>query len=203
MKKSIPMMLFVLLFAISSTFAQKIKVLAGDVTAFKGKEVVNIEYDYSKMSVGKFKNEEDYIEKKVKEYNEKEAGKGDKWAQAWVDDRGNRFEPKFEELFNKYASGKTGGVALEKHGDNEYTLTFKTTFTEPGFNIGMMKKPASINGELILTDSNGKELVKMAAYGCPGSQFGGFDFDTGTRIAESYAKCAKSLASYIVKKGLK
>lgn len=201
--KKLTTILIISFFFSAAVFGQKIKVLKGDVTTFKGKDVVNIEYDYSNMSVGKFKNEEDYVAKKVKEYNEDEPGRGDKWAQAWVDDRGNRFEPKFEELFNKYASGKTGGVALEKFGDNEYTLTFKTTFTEPGFNIGVMKKPASINGELILTDSDGKELVKMGAYGCPGSQFGGFDFDSGTRIAESYAKCAKSLASYIVKKGLK
>lgn len=197
-----PILMAVLFFS-GTAFAQKIKVLKGDVSAFKGKELVNIEYDYSSMGVGKFKKEEDYIAKKVKEYNEDEPGRGDNWAESWVADRGNRFEPKFEELFNKHAEGKSGSVILVKHGDNDHTVTFKTTYTEPGFNIGVMKKPASINGELILTDSSGKELLKMAIFGCPGSQFAGMDFDTGTRLAESYAKCGKELAKYIAKKGLK
>ncbi len=34
----------------------------------------------------------------------------------------------------------------------------------------------------------------------PGSQAMGFDYDTGTRIAEAYAKGAKMLAGFISKK---
>lgn len=201
--KKLTTFVLISIFFCAASFAQKIKVLEGDVSAFKGKPKLNIKYDYSDMAVGKFKNEEDYVEKKVSEYNEKEAGRGDRWKEAWVNDRANRFEPKFEELFNKYGDSKHGTVQVVVDNSLDHTLTFKTTFTEPGFNIGVMKKPASINGELILTDSSGEVLVKMAAYGCPGSQFGGYDFDSGTRIAESYAKCAKSLVSYITKKGLK
>lgn len=197
MKKITSLLLVSMLFC-GIAMAQKIKVLNGDVTAFKGKTELNIQYDYSTMGVGKFKNEADYVDKKVSEYNAKEAGKGDAWAEAWVNDRSTRYEPKFEELFEKNTP-----IELDGSGSSDYTLTFKTTFIEPGFNIGLTKKPASMNGELILTDASGKELVKIAAYACPGSQAMGFDFDSGTRISESYAKCAKSLGKYIAKKGLK
>lgn len=88
---------------IAGTFvanAQKVKVVEGDLSAVKGQSSFNIEFDYSDMAVGKFKKESDYIEKRRKEINEKEAGKGDSWAESWVSDRESRFEPKFLELIN-------------------------------------------------------------------------------------------------------
>ncbi len=62
---------------------------------------MNVEYDYSEFGVGKFVTEQEYLDKKSAEYNAKEAGKGDAWKKAWVEDRKYRYEPKFEELFNK------------------------------------------------------------------------------------------------------
>src|SRR6056297_966360 len=96
-----------LIMGVSTTKAQKINIVEGDLGFLKGESVVNLEYDYSDMSVGKFENEEDYIAKKKTEYNEKEAGRGDKWEESWVEDRGTKFQPMFEELLNKY-TGKRG-----------------------------------------------------------------------------------------------
>ncbi len=75
--------------------AQKIKVVSGDITVLKGQSELDVVFDYSGMGVGKFKSEEEYVIKKIKDYNKKEAGRGDKWAKAWVEDRNSRFEPKF------------------------------------------------------------------------------------------------------------
>lgn len=58
-----------------SLFAQKMK--SGSFSALKGQTVVNLQYDYSNMTVGKFKNESDYINKRVADMNKKEAGAGD------------------------------------------------------------------------------------------------------------------------------
>ena len=64
--------------------AQKIKMKSGSLDFLKGQTSLLVKYDYSNMAVGKFTDEAEYIAKKKAEYNEKEAGKGDKWAEAWV-----------------------------------------------------------------------------------------------------------------------
>jgi len=37
----------------------------------------------------------------------------------------------------------------------------------------------------------------------PGTTFTGYDYDTGLRIAEAYAKCGKSLGAFLSKKAFK
>ncbi len=176
-------------------FAQKIKLVEGDVKALKGQTSVNTEFTYDGMAVGKFSNEKDYIDDKKKAYNEKEAGKGDSWAEKWVEDRKLRFEPKFRELFTK----ESGISASDENAT--YTLIFKTTKTEPGYNIGIAKKPAFIDAELwiVETKNRDKVIAKMAIFNVPGSQFGGYDFETGARLQECYAKAGKEFGIYISK----
>ena len=114
-------LLFVLLIAGTNSYAQKVKLLSGKLTVLKSVENLNLEYDYSKMGVGKFSNEEDYIKTKKADYNKKEEGRGDTWEQSWVADRKNRFEPQFEELFNELTALVNpsqiyaGGYQLVKH----------------------------------------------------------------------------------------
>src|SRR5688572_950528 len=115
------------LFSIN-TNAQKIKTVDGDLSPLKDETSINIEFVYAGMSVGKFDDEKEYIAKKTEEYNKKEPGKGDSWAKSWVDDRASRFEPKFIELFEENSK-----MTVKK--DAKYTMIFKTTSTEPGFNI--------------------------------------------------------------------
>lgn len=88
--------------------AQKVRLLDGSLEALKGVTKINVQFDYSKMGVGKFETEEEYINKKKEDYNKKESGKGDDWARAWKADRKNRFEPQFKELFAKYCDINMG-----------------------------------------------------------------------------------------------
>ncbi|WP_212002794.1 hypothetical protein [Chitinophaga sp. HK235] len=170
--------------------AQKIKLVEGDLSALKNEKQLNVEYTYNQLKVGKFDNEDDYIRKKTEEYNQKEAGKGDNWAKAWKDDRKNRFEPKFEMLFNENSDIKAG-----RFPEAKYTLVFHTTFVEPGFNIGIMRKNAYIDAEVLIVETASKKPVaKMSLDNAPGRIFGGFDFDTGVRIQEAYAVSGKKLA---------
>lgn len=178
----------------STLFAQKIKVESGDVKAMKGVTELKIEYDYSDMSVGKFEVEEDYINKRVAELNEEEAGTGDSWKVKWFEDRPERFEPKFEELFSKYASFITSGQDVEA----DVVMKVHTTFTEPGWNAGVMRRSAFLNFEVTFTKA-GEELAVITLEKCPGSDAMGFDFDTGYRISEGYAKAGKSLGKYLTK----
>ena len=185
---------FALILFGSTLFAQKIKVQSGNVKALKGVTELKIEYDYSDMSVGKFDVEEDYIIEKVAELNEDEAGTGDSWKVKWFEDRPERFEPKFEELFTKYAPNITSGQDVEA----EALMNVHTTFTEPGWNAGVMRRPAFLNLEITITKA-GEELAVITMEKCPGSDAMGFDFDTGYRISEGYAKAGKSLGKYLTK----
>jgi hypothetical protein len=179
--------------------AQKIVLESGDGSVIKAEKKLNIEFDYSEFGVGKFPKEADYVKSKKDEYNAKEPGRGDKWHESWIGDRKNRFEPKFLELINKGLEKK--GMMVGSNPDTKYTLVVKTTFLEPGFNVGVMKRPASVSFKYIFYETANPSNV-VAVYfqnTVPGSQFGGYDFDVGTRVAESYAKGGKMLAAMISK----
>jgi hypothetical protein len=182
------------LMAFSSAIAQKVKLIEGDLSALKNEKSINTEFSYDKMKVGKFDDEAEYVNKKKEEYNKKEAGKGDTWATQWVDDREEKFEPQFNELFEK-----TSMMSITPK--SKYTLIYKTTFTEPGFNIGVMRKNATIDGEawIVETANKNKVIAKISVAKAPGRMFGGFDFDTGERIQEAYAMAGRAVAKMIVK----
>lgn len=179
------------------TFAgAKVTLVNGSVAPIKGKTVV-VQFVYDGTSVGDFRNENDYIAKKKAEYNEKEPGRGDKWAEAWKADRAKRFEPKFFELINEYsAETNTKFVAS---GDAEYTMVVKTVKTEPGFNIAIMRKPALIDIDVTIKDKAGKTVARLTGEDIKGRGYGGFDFDTGTRLQEAYALAGKTLGNFITK----
>jgi hypothetical protein len=179
--------------------AQKIKIKSGSLDFLKGQTSLLVKFDYSNMAVGKFSKEEDYIAKKKAEYNEKEAGKGDKWAEAWVNDRSARFEPKFEELFNEYCS-KKGLTCSQTAANAEYEMAVHTFFTEPGYNIGISRANAYIDVEISFRKiADGEEVAVIGFDNVPGMLAMGYDFDTGQRISEAYAKLGKSLAGLVLK----
>ena len=177
-----------------NTIAQKIKISDGDLSVLKGETAVNIEFVYDGQSVGKFDSEKEYIQKKTAEYNEKEAGMGDRWAKNWVSDRASRFEPKFIELFQE-----NSGMTVKK--DAKYTLVFKTLSTEPGYNIMIKRKNAEIDAEvwIVETANRNKRIATLTVSNAPGRTFGGADYDTGLRISEAYAVAGKRLGNFIKK----
>jgi hypothetical protein len=188
--------LFILTLA-TVAWGQRIKTTEGSIAVLNGQTEVNVEFTYDNMSVGKFPNEADYVADRKKTMNEKEAGTGDKWAVNWVDDRANRYEPKFFELFNKESVIQGGAKPNAK-----YTMIVHTSFTEPGFNVGVMRKNAALNAEVTVveTANRGKVLCKITIEGAQGGTAFGYDFDTGLRISECYAVVGKRLGA-IVKKG--
>lgn len=189
-----PTLLLVLLSIGLTSFAQKIKLLEGDVSALKGQTEVKTEFQYE-MSVGKFDKEDDYIASKKKELNGKEAGRGDTWEKSWKSDRQERFEPQFRELFSKHSGISTVGQ------NATYTLIFKTTKTEPGFNVGVASRPAFIDGEAIIveTQNPSKIIARISITKALGRDVMGFDYETGARLQEAYAKAGKELGAFIKK----
>ncbi len=181
-----------------SAFAQ-VKKTKGSLKEMGKITEINVEFTYDNMSVGKFAKEQDYLDKKRGEYNEKEKGRGDRWVESWKADRKNRFEPKFLDLFSK-RSGLDGG---EKPGA-KYTLIFNTNFTEPGYNVYVSRQNAYISGtaKIVETKDRNKVLAEFKVTRMPGRSFSGYDFDTGERIQEAYAKAGKEVGA-VVKKEMK
>ncbi len=194
MKNSFLLTMMLSFILISPAIGQKVKA-DGNVDFLKGVKEVTLAYKYDKMAVGKFKDGNDYVAKKTKELNEKEKGKGDEWAKKWVADRSERFEPRFEMLLGEYCKG----IDFDQNNKSDYTMTLETVFTEPGFNVGVMRQNAYINVIVHFTDKSGKELATLTINNIPGRDVFGYDFDTGQRIEESYAKAGKTIGKYLTK----
>lgn len=198
MKKRI-FLLICLVAPLFGVYGQKIK-QTGNLSPLKGEKVLNVQYVYDGLLVGKV-DEPSYITKKVTEYNADEAGKGDKWKESWFNDRKTRYQPKFEELFNKHMED-AGIVVKDGASDAKFTLIVKTKVIEPGFNVGVVRKSAFINVavDVVETANPSKPIAQFTIDNVPGGGAMGYDFDSGFRIAEGYAKLGKSLAGYIAKK---
>ena len=195
MKHQKNFILFLIMTTISlNTFAQRVKEVEGNMPDLKNEKSINTEFTYGNISVGKYDKEEDYIKAKTEEYNKKEPGRGDSWAKKWIDDRANRYEPKFDELLTKYSD-----LTLNKNA--KYTIIFHTTFIEPGFNIGITRKNAYINGEVLIVETANKNkiLAKLTIDKAPGNSYWGNDFDTGERLSETYATAGKGLGKFLKK----
>lgn len=177
-----------------------VKTVKGDYHFLKNVKELKVEFDYSDMMVGRNLPEERYVSERVEERNEDDPGKGDAWKEGWYGARDKRYEPKFMEQFSSYLED-TGINASEENEDAPYTLIVHTVYTEPGFNVGVMKKPAEVNFEYIFVETGNpdKVVAKFKQTKVPGSQYGGYDFDVGSRVAESYAYAGKYLAKRIAK----
>lgn len=196
MKKIVTCFTLALLLSASTIYGQRIS-KQGDLNKLKGIKDFNLEFNYDNMGVGKYDKEEDYLSEGVAKRNDSEEGKGDKWKAAWLSARTERYEPKFEELFGVYFEH---GIASQNNEEAAVTIWVHTVHTEPGFNVGLVRKPASINFEVIFIDKNsGDELVTLTVLNVPGQGGMGFDFDAGFRLQESYAKLGKSLGKYLTR----
>jgi len=196
MKSLQPVVAFLFFLSLSMNGqAQHVKLVEGAFDVLNNEKKINIEFTYDSMKVGKYDKEQDFIAHKTADLNKSEPGKGDTWAKKWVEDRGYKFEEKFNEEFKKY-SDKEGGPQK----DAKYTIIFHTTFTEPGFSAGWpVRKNAEIRGEAIIVETANRNNVigKITVEKAMGGPYGGFDFDTGVRIADAYGEAGKALGKFI------
>src|SRR5512144_769871 len=130
----------------SAVNAQKIALKSGSVESLGTLSEIRVEYTYDDMMVGKLK-EADYLAKKSEEYNKKEPGKGDQWKLDWVSDRETKFQPRFQDGFNNFCKMLNVNFKIDPNAAGKVRMVIHTTFTEPGFNIYMTSKNASINAE--------------------------------------------------------
>ncbi|SRR6056297_734034 len=187
-----------LLFVVSCTSLVRFQSGNESLDYLKGQKLIGLKFDYSDMAVGKFPDEQDYIEKKVKEGNEREPGAGDEWKQKWFGQRETVFEPKFEELANKYIDQP--GMDIRRSNTNtDYTIVVHTDFMEPGFNVGVMRRPAVIRGNIKVykTDNMDKPISTFVFDKVEGQDAMGYDFAVSQRLGQAYAKLGKEFARYV------
>ena len=172
----------------------------GDFKVLKDVETVSVEFDFDGMTIGEFKDGNEYIAKKVSEKNEDEAGDGDRWKEKFVGSRDRVYAPKFVELFNKHADGEI--YMRQSAEDAEYKIIVKTVFTEPGWNAVVMRKKCRLNLLVSLINiSSGEEIASLKMDKVPGGDVMGYDINPWDRIKEGYAKSGKELAKFFIKKG--
>jgi len=80
-------------------------------------------------------------------------------------------------------------------------LQVNTDFTEPGFNVYAVKKRAKIDLTVrVIENATKKEIATIEIKNSPGRDVMGYDYDTGSRIQEAYAKAGKELGKLFNKK---
>jgi len=188
-------LLFAFICISTSIYAQNIKLVSGQLDFLKSEQYVDIKFTYDNMRVGKM-TEEDYVAKKMADY-EKSGKDPEKWRSMWLGDRKKTYEPKFIELFDKRMAARK----IEISSEGKYLMQIQTSFIEPGFNIGIARKSASIDfTATFIEKETGKEVAQITVFNSSAENFSGTDFDAAFRIGECYAKGGRELGAFIVKK---
>jgi len=193
MKKTILLSLILLIGVAAS--GQSIKRTSGNLDVLKSTKNIGVSFTYENMKVGKM-DEERYVQEKISDYNKKKSGSGEAWHKEWIADRSERFEPKFIELFSKYLGEK--GISANL-GEGDILMKINVDFIEPGFNVGVARRNASVDFTCIITSSDGKEIASVTVKEASANSFGGNDYDVGFRVQESFAKGGRELAKFMLK----
>jgi hypothetical protein len=200
MKKTV-ILLFIsmLLLTGGKAFSQKLK--SGSLSVLKGQKVLNLQYDYSKMKVGKFETEEAYVADATSDRNKKKEGSGDEWASKWRSDKEQRFQPMFEKNFNGKISD-CGLSAVPNSTDAQYTMIFRVTALEQGFQSGVgVSKPAYISIVVEIVDSKAPEtpIATIEYPKCQSVNMMGYDYDTGSRVASCFDRAGDDIGKLFCK----
>lgn len=193
--KKIAMIVLVLVSAL--TMAQPKRILSGDFKNLKGITEFNLVFDYTDLKVDKFETEEAFLEDKMK----KREGKGtaEDFKKSWFSDREERYEPKFIESFNKRFDG---AIKTDKNlASTKYTIKVQTLWIYPGYNVGIVRQPSKLNAIIkVFEIDNPNHIVLSVGYEkVLGNGAAGFDYNSGYRISEAYAKLAKEFAAELKK----
>lgn len=192
-----------LIFALSvSTLvnAQKMKIVSGNYDFLKDQKELNLVMDFSEVKFYKENMDEAvYISKREKEILD--AGKPnievEEWKQDWEHFKNTVFTEKFLASMNKNTSIKTS----VNNNDAKYTLQVETVWIYPGWFAGVMAQPSKVSTVLKFVETLNPTIVllEIESKEAPGDNFVGVP-NNNDRIAEGYAKTAKTLAKKISKK---
>lgn len=200
MKKQLTLTLAIIFSVV--VYGQKMKVIQGDFAFLKGQTEFNVEFDYDNLKLyNDDRTEEQYVNERTAELEEKARGKGETWAKKWEASKELIYAPKFLELMNRYLSEENGMYFSEDAPNAKYTLIVESTWMYPGYNVAVMRKPAKLSTNLKFVETANRDNVLLEITGkeAPGNRYGG-TFSNEDRLGEGYAKTGKTLAGMIMKK---
>jgi len=183
-----------LLFFSIHAHAQEVFLTRGDLSILKGETSINIELTYDKMIIGGYGKEAAYIKKRTTELNAKEPGSGDSWATKWELDKKTLFVEKFVLEFTKQNK-----MTISKEA--KYTLIFDTKALEPGYQIGISKQNAGVDGNVTIVETANREkkLVVLFVQRAEDSKWRGAAFDAASRIADAYYLDGQKVGKFLEK----
>lgn len=178
--------------------AQYIALEDGDLSPLSKEKIINIVYTFDNLTIGKM-TETDYIQKKVKEYNNSEQGRGERWLSRWKSDREGYYYPNFEYRFNKYITKR--GVKAERNLNSaKYTMYINTSFIEPGFTGWSFASKASeitLNIKICETSTKDKVIANILIKST--GDVSDYSITGCERIAASYRQAGILLGKYFRK----
>lgn len=197
--KRIPLLILLLVATVG--FSQKMKLTKGDFKFLAGQKDVNVEFVYSNLQMLKDNmTEQQYIDNRKKELNEKTRGVGDSWEKKWQGAKDGIWQPKFLELMAATVTKENDVVFQEGLSSAKYTLIVDVVWIYPGWDVSMMKQPAKVSTVLKIVETANKSnvLAEVTSENAPGDQWGS-NFSNESRIGEGFAKTGKSYGKLIAK----
>ncbi|WP_179375078.1 hypothetical protein [Winogradskyella wichelsiae] len=192
---------FILLFS-TLIYAQKMKVTEGDFDFIKGQSEINVEFDYSNLTLLKDElTNDEYVKAHSEDLEKKGKGKGKAWKKSWEASKDLIYAPKFLELMNRDLYEDEGVSFEEGLTKAKYTLIVEVIWIYPGWNAAVMRQPAKLTTVLKFVETANRDnvVLKITSKNAPGNRFGG-TFSNEDRIGEGFAKTGKSLSKLIMKK---
>jgi hypothetical protein len=177
----------------------KIQILSGNPKYYENAKSYHVQFDYSDLKIGGYGEEQAYIEYMKDDAERRKKGSSDNWLKKWYSYRTVVFQPKFIDIFKKYAGNKIKVDTVYK--DQKFVLSLHTQFIEIGFNRNFKKSPTyiSVTATLSEKDSSEKPLIISMENAIGNEVFSSYSEDF-RRIEEAYAKCAKELATFMLRK---
>lgn len=187
----------------SAVYSQKAKDLSGDINKLKGITQYDLVFDYENVQIPKYDSEEAFLKDKMDKRDDKGDEAAENFRESWFGDRAEKYEPKFIESFNKRFDN--GEVKVGMDLGSEYIMKIKTTLLYAGYNVGVVRQNSKIDAIIsVYKKDNPSDVLYSVQYTqAEGSGAMGYDYDSGYRISEAYAKLAKTWASTIQKKTMK
>jgi hypothetical protein len=114
----------------------------------------------------------------------------------WEEDKKQKFEPKFILGFSNLSK-----MTVSK--ESKYTLIFNTRAMEPGYQVGISKRNAGIDGTITIveTANPAKKLIVISVERPAENKWRGAAFDAGSRIADAYYLTGQKVGKFIAKGG--
>src|SRR5690606_23200733 len=136
---------------VSLGFAQKMKVISGDFAFLEGQETILTKLDFSDVTFyNENLSEQEYIDKRISEVEEKEPGESENWIKDWESFKNERFLEKFTTIASESSKAN---IQFVTDGTAPYTLIVKATWIYPGWFGGVMKQHAKISTLLQFVES--------------------------------------------------